>query len=173
MSKVSKLGLLADFLFYTTLQLCTGQFAFFDRHALCFIYVTFLLLLPRQQLGLPLILLISFAVGLLVDMFYSSMGVHAFASVLMVYSRVILLQVMLPASSYEVAIRPNLGTLGWRRFSLFALILIGIHHIALFFLEAGNFMPFFIVMRKAILSTLLTFAAVLATQGILSLVKRN
>ncbi len=173
MNKVSKLGQLADFVLYVTLQLCVAQFVFLDRSVLCFVYVAFLLLLPSQQAGLPLILLISFSVGLLVDLFYHSMGVHAFASVLMAYSRAIVLQFMLPTSSYDVATRPTPSTLGWKLFSLFSLILIGMHHIVLFFLEAGSLMPFFVIMRKAILSTLLTFAFVLATQGILFLVKRS
>jgi len=173
MSKVSKLGQLADFVLYVTLQLCVARLMFFDRPILCFVYVAFLLSLPSQQAGLPLILLVSFSVGLLIDLFYNSMGVHAFASVLMAYSRAILLQFMLPTSSHELATRPTPITLGWKLFSLFSLILISIHHITLFFLEAGSFMPLFVIMRKATLSALLTFAFVFTTQGILFLMKRN
>ena len=173
MSKVSKLGQLANFVFYITLQLAVAQFIVLDHTALCFVYVAFLLLLPRRQAGLPLLLLISFAVGLFVDMFYTSMGVHAFASVLLVYSRALLLQLMLPATGYEVATQPTISNLGWKRFSLFSLILIGIHHTALFFLEAGNPMLFFVVMRKVVFSTLLTYAAVFFTQSMMLLVSRR
>ena len=173
MNKVSKLGQIANFVCYIALQLVVARFVAFGHTALCFVYVSFLLLLPRQQTGLAFILLISFGVGLLVDIFYHSIGVHAFASVLMVYSRAILLQRMLPASSYEVAAQPTVGNLGWRRFSLFSLVLISIHHVALFLLEAGSAMLFFVVMRKVVLSTLLTYAAVLATQGIVLLAKRS
>jgi len=130
MSKVSKLGQLANFVLYITLQLAVAQFIVLCHTALCFIYVAFLLLLPRRQEGLPLLLLIGFTVGLLVDMFYNSVGTHAFASVLVVYSRAFLLGLMLPASGYEAAAQPTLSNLGWKRFSIFSLILIGIHHTA-------------------------------------------
>jgi|694.fasta_scaffold28450_7 hypothetical protein len=175
MSKVSKLGQLANFVLYITLQLVVTRFIVLFHTAFCFTYVAFLLLLPRRQEGegLPLLLLISFAVGLLIDMFYNSMGTHAFASVLMVYSRAFLLKLMLPAGSYEVATQPTLSNLGWKRFSVFSLILIGIHHIALFFLDAGSIMLFFLVTHKVVFSTLLTYAVVLFIQSIVLLIRKR
>jgi hypothetical protein len=173
MSKVSKLGQLANFVLYITLQLVVARFIVLFHTAFCFTYVAFLLLLPRRQEGFPLLLLISFAVGLLVDMFYNSMGTHAFASVLMVYSRMFLLKLMLPAGSYEVATQPTLSNLGWKRFSISSLILIGIHHTALFCLDAGNIMLFFLVMRKTVFSTLLTYVSVFFTQSIVLLIRKR
>jgi hypothetical protein len=173
MSKGSNLGQLANFVLYITLQLAVARFMVFYHTALCFIYVTFLLLLPRRQEGLPLLLFISFAVGLLVDMFYHSVGIHAFASVLMVYSRAFLLKRMLPVSGYEAAAQPTLRNLGWRRFSIFALILIFIHHTALFCLDAGTTVLFFVVIRKVVFSTLLTYATVLFTQSIMLVVRKK
>lgn len=164
MNKVSKLGQVANFVLYITLQVAVARFIVLFHTAFCFVYVAFLLLLPRRQEGLTSLLLISFALGLLVDMFYNSMGTHAFASVLMVYSRSLLLQLMLPTSGYEAATQPTLGNLGWKRFSLFTLPLIGMHHAALLLLDAGNTMLFFVAMRKVVLSTLLTYVAVLITQ---------
>jgi hypothetical protein len=175
MNKVSKLGQLANFVLYITLQLAVARFIVLFHTAFCFTYVAFLLLLPRRQEGegLPLLLLISFSVGLLVDMFYNSMGTHAFASVLMVYSRVFLLKLMLPTGGYEVTPQPTLSNLGWKRFSIFSFILIGIHHTALFFLDAGNIMLFFLVIRKVVFSTLLTYVAVFFTQSIVLLVRKR
>jgi hypothetical protein len=174
MSKTSKLGQLTNFAFYATLQLTVAQFIVFFHTAFCFVYVTFLLLLPRREGGLPLLLLVSFAVGILADMFYNSAGIHALASVLMVYSRALLLQLMLPASGYEATTQPTLGSLGWQRFSIFSLILIGIHHTALFLSDAGSSMLLvFVAMRKAVFSTLLTYAVVMVTQGIILLVGKK
>ena len=172
MNKVSKLEQLANFLLYVVLQLTVVRVIVLSRVA-CFIYVAFLLLLPRRQEGLILQLLIGFLVGLLVDLFYNSMGVHAFASVLMVYSRALLLKLMLPISGYESAMQPTLRNLGWKRFSLFSLLLISIHHTALFFLEAGNILLFFMVMRRAIPSILLTYAAVLLIQSMVLLMGKK
>jgi hypothetical protein len=174
MNKTSNLGQLINFAFYVTLQLTVAQFIVFFHTAFCFVYVAFLLLLPRREGVLPLLLLVSFAVGILVDVFYNSSGIHALASVLMVYSRALLLQLMLPASGYEATTQPTLSRLGWRRFSIFALILIGIHHTALFLSDAGSTMVlFFLAMRKAVFSTLLTYAVVMIMQGLTLLVSKK
>ena len=164
MSKVSKLGQLVNLVFYIALQLGVAQFIVLGDTALCFVYVTCLLLLPRKQTGIPLLLLISFAVGLLMDMFYQSRGAHAFSSVLMVYGRTFVLQLMLPANSYKKAMRPTIGNLGWKHFSIFALPLISMHHTVLFFLETGHPMLYWVTIRKVLSSTILTYAAVVCTQ---------
>jgi hypothetical protein len=173
MTKVSKLGQLANFVLYITLQLGFARFIVFFHTAFCFVYVAFLLLLPRRKEGLSLLLLISFATGLLIDAFYNSMGTHAFASVLMVYSRAFLLKLMLPAGSYEVAMQLTLSNLGWKRFSIFSLILIGVHHAALFLLDAGSIILFFLAMRKVVFSTLLTYVVVFFTQSIVRIVHKR
>ncbi len=164
MNRVSKLEQATSFVFYITLQVVIAKFIFLFHSAFCFVYVAFLLLLPRRQGNLIILLFISFAVGLLVDTFYSNMGVHAFASVLMIYSRPLLSKLTLSASEYEATTRPTLGNLGWKQFSLFALPLIGIHHTALFLLDTGNPLSFSVPVRSWLLSTLLTYVAVLITQ---------
>ena len=163
MNKVSKPGQVFNFVLYLTLQVAVARFIVLP-HTACFVYVGFFLLLPRWQEGLTTLLLVSFAVGLLVDIFFNDMGTHAFASVLMVYSRSLLLKLMLPTSGYEAATQPTLDHLGCKRFSLFALPLIGLHHAALFFLDAGSSLYFFVTMRKLISSALLTYIAFLITQ---------
>jgi hypothetical protein len=172
MNKISKLEQLANFFLYVALQLTVVRVIVLSRAA-CFIYVAFLLLLPRRQENLILHLLVGFSVGLLVDLFYNSIGVHAFASVLMVYGRALLLKLMLPISGYESATQPTLRNLGWKRFSLFSFLLISMHHTSLFFLEASNILLFLVVLRRAILSTLLTYAAVLLIQSIVLLIDKK
>jgi hypothetical protein len=174
MNKTSNLDQWTNFAFYATLQLMVAQFIIFFHTAFCFVYVAFFLLLPRRGGVLPLHLLVSFAVGILVDMFYNSPGIHALASVLMVYSRALLLQLMLPASGYEATTQPTLSRLGWRRFSIFSLVLIGIHHTALFLSDAGGtVILFFLAMRKAVFSTLLTYAVIMVIQGVTLLVSKK
>lgn len=174
MNKTSNLEQLTNFALYVTLQLTVAQFIIFFHTAFCFVYVAFFLLLPRREGILPLLLLVSFAVGTLVDMFYNSPGIHALASVLMVYSRALLLQLMLPASGYEATTQPTLSRLGWRRFSIFSLILLSIHHTALFLSDTGGtMMLFFLAMRKAVFSTMLTYAVVMVIQGVPLLVSKK
>lgn len=164
MNKVNKLGQVANFVFYLTLQVAVARFLVLGHTGFCFVYVGFLLLLPRAQHGLTTLLFIGFITGLLVDMIYQSVGLHAFASVLMVYLRASWLNLILPTSGYKAAMRPTPAQLGWKRFSFFAFSLIVIHHASLFFLDAGSFSLFFVAMQKLFLSALLTCLAVLVTQ---------
>lgn len=173
MNRVSNLEQFTNFVVYIILQLTIARYIILEKTAFCFIYVAFILLLPRRQADLPVFLCVSFAVGLLIDLFYNSLGVHAFASVLLLYSRALLLDRMLPASDYEAVSQPTLRNMGWRRFSLFALLLIGIHHTALFVLDAGTTVLFTVCMRKIGFSTLLTYAAVLLTQGLMLVIKKR
>ena len=164
MNKVSKPGQVASFVFYLTLQVAVARFLVLWHTGCCFVYVGFLLLLPRGQEGLTILLFIGFITGLFVDMIYHSMGLHTFAAVLMVYLRPSLLNLILPANGYKAAIRPTLTQLGWKRFSFFTFSLIMIHHTCLFFLDAGSFSLFFVVIPKLFLSALLTYMAVLIIQ---------
>ncbi|XWN35496.1 MAG: hypothetical protein ROO73_01795 [Roseivirga sp.] len=165
MNRVNILGQLVSFLYYITLQIVLARSIMLFHTAFCFIYVAFLLLLPWRPTGLTKLLVVGFCVGLLIDAFYDSWGLHAFASVLLIYCRALLLQLMLPVSDYEVATQPTLRNLGWKRFSLFALMLISMHHLALFALDAYDTTLVLTVLRKTAFSTLLTYIAVLLTQS--------
>ena len=164
MNKLSKLAQVASCIFYITLQVAIARLLVLFHTASCFVYVTFILLFPRRQEGLTTLLCIGFAVGLLIDLFYNSMGSHALATVLMVYSSAYLLKRILPTRDYAIALRPTLKNLGWKRFSLFVLPLISIHHAALFLLDAGSFPLFLVTTHKLFFSILLTYGAVLITQ---------
>jgi hypothetical protein len=69
MNKTSNLEQLTNFAFYVTLQLTVAQFIVFFHTAYFFVHVAVFLLLPRREGVLPLLLSVSFAVGILVDMF--------------------------------------------------------------------------------------------------------
>lgn len=173
MNRVSKLRQIAHFLCYAALQVVLMPVVTFSHTTFCFVYIAFLLLLPQRKGGLPQLLLIGFAVGLLVDMCYNSPGIHASASVCMLYCRAYLLPAMAPPASYTSVIQPNLGYLGWRRFAVFSFLLTSLHHTVLFLPEAKHIMLLPVTLRKIVLSVLLTHTAVLITQGIPLFTKKD
>ncbi|MBK6947346.1 MAG: hypothetical protein IPH16_04015 [Haliscomenobacter sp.] len=81
-------------------------------YADAFVYPLFLLLLP-QRTSLELLLLLGFGIGLFVDMFYDSWGVHASASVFLAFIRPGMLRRLEPKGGYNL----NYG-LTIQRFSL-------------------------------------------------------
>ncbi len=165
MNKVSKLGQVAHLVFYVTLQIIIARYIVPLHTVSCFVYVSFLLSLPQQNTNLLSLLLLSFIVGLLIDIFYDSLGIHAFSSVLLIYSRALLLKYMFPSGKYALDNQPTLRNLGLRNFTIFFLILTFIHHTALFSLDAWNSTLLGLGLRKAAASTLLTYASVLIVQG--------
>ena len=166
MTKSTFLGQIGNFLLYITLQLAVAQWMVRLPIATCYLYVGFLLGLPTRPSSLPRLLCLGFAVGLLVDVLYNCLGVHAFAVVLMMYSRAFLLKLLLPAGEYGTEVLPTWRNMGWWRFSVFALLLIGLHHTALFLLEAWDRTLLWVSLRKALASTGLTYGALCVVQGI-------
>jgi hypothetical protein len=131
--------------------------------AFCFLYVAFILLLPFE-LSVILTLLVGFIVGFTVDIFYSSMGIHAFATVLMSYLRNYWLSVITPQGGYDVGNSPTIATNGVQWFLVYAIPLVFIHHFVLFFLEASGFDMFWFTMLKIIGSLLFTMTVIVFLQ---------
>ena len=164
MNKGSKLGQIIRLSGYVALQVVVASPIIFFHTGFCFVYVGFLLSMPWHHAGLVASLFVGFVVGLLLDLFYDTLGMHAFACVLLVYARAFLLKRVLPVSSYETTAQPTLRDMGWRAFSIFALVLIFLHHGALFGLDVWDSALWGVGLRKAALSTILTYIAVFTVQ---------
>jgi hypothetical protein len=154
---------------YMALQLIFGQSVVAMHHAHCFIYVGIFLFLFQQRTNLSLQLLLAFGLGMMMDAFYDTLGIHAFASVLIVYMKVFLSKIMLPTSSSS-DMKPSLSSLGFKNFSIFVLLLLFIHHAAVFLLEAWNRDLFLLAMQKALLSTLFTYLVICSMQIISAMI---
>ena len=131
--------------------------------AFCFLYVAFILLIPFE-LSVTLAILVGFIVGFTVDIFYSSIGIHAFATVLMSYLRNYWLSVITPQGGYDVGNSPTIATNGVQWFLVYAIPLVFIHHFVLFFLEASGFDMFWFTMLKIMGSLLFTMTVIIFLQ---------
>jgi len=131
--------------------------------AFCFLYVAFVLFLP-YELSATIMLLIGFLVGFSVDIFYDSMGIHAFATVLMSYLRNHWLSVITPQGGYDTGDSPTLAANGTQWFLVYTLPLVFVHHFALFFLEAFGFEMFWFTMMKIMSSLFFTMLVIVFLQ---------
>ncbi len=132
-----------------------------------FIYVGFLLTF-QFELGIIAAMLIGFFTGITVDIFSNTLGIHASASVLLMYLRPFLFKTFTPHGGYPLGAKPTPVIMGFNWFSTYALILIFLHHSMLFIVEAGGFHLFFYTLQKIILSTFFTFSVVVITQYLFS-----
>lgn len=131
--------------------------------AFCFLYVLYLLVLPVETNPLVL-MVIGFLLGFAVDMFYQSLGLHAFSCVLMMYLRNYWLNSLTPQGGYDATSVPSLSMNGLQWFIVYAMPLIFVHHATLFFMEAGGFGMFWFTLWKVITSMLFTTAVILIAQ---------
>ncbi|SHI73073.1 hypothetical protein SAMN05444337_0657 [Flavobacterium haoranii] len=116
-------------------------------------YLLFVLLFPVNGNRFSL-LFFSFLIGLSVDIFAESGGVHAFASTILAFVRPNLFRFSF-GLSYEYQTIKIAENLSPERIT-FILLAIFIHHICLFFLEAFRFDLFFDVILKTLYTSIFT-----------------
>ena len=151
------------FLLYLVLQiLLVRNLVLFD-YAFCFVYIACILLLPNE-ISLTWLLLIAFATGAIVDMFYNTLGMHAAATVLMAYCRPLIVRSQIDVPGLETRIEFSLRELGAGAFFRYVLILTLIHHSALFFIEASSLTLFVPTLIRVGASTLFTTVSVVLIQ---------
>ena len=102
-----------------------------------FIYILFLLLLPFDT-SRWLILILAFCLGISVDAFQNTMGLHAFSCVLIAYCRRPILNFLLPQlkNKKQNNLEFSLQEFGLQRGLIYTGSLVFIHHFSLFILEA-------------------------------------
>lgn len=130
-----------------------------------YLYVLFILMLPFET---PkwLLLISAFLLGLSIDMFSDTAGLHSAACVFMAYCRPFILNVASSKQEYEqgAGIQPTIRDLGFNWFFSYSLILVSIHHLLLFYLEVFGFGEFFHTLLRALLSILFTMIMLVLSQ---------
>lgn len=129
-----------------------------------FPYVLFLLVLP---FGLPNIVLylLAFITGLTLDAFYDTVGVHASACIALIFVRISFISISLNREAIDEP-EPSLGNMGFKWFSLYAVLCIFAHHLVLFFLEAFKLSSFVYTLGRTMLSVVFTLFTVLLVEFI-------
>lgn len=151
------------FLLYLLLQVVFfNKFILFNS-AFTWFYVAFLLLIPLET-GPIALLFIGFLLGFLVDVFSDTLGMHASACVLIAFIRPFWLQIITPRGGYENISIPTVSAMGGSWFILYALPLLFIHSLMLFLTQAGSMDLFWISLKKAFLSSILSYVVIFISQ---------
>jgi len=154
---------IVTFIVYVAFQvLFIRNLVLFDT-AFCFVYVAFLLLIPFET-GPLILMVLAFLTGTFIDIFYDSLGIHSAACVLLAFIRPYWINLLTPRGGYEQGSQLSLKAMGLEWFSTYGFSLIFLHHLALFFLEAGGFQWFFFTLSKAFFSSIFTFTMVVIFQ---------
>jgi rod shape-determining protein MreD len=118
-----------------------------------YIYIIFIFLFPIKEERLML-LLVSFLLGMFVDLFSDSGGVHAAAAVSLAYVRPVLLKSSFGMLYEHQSIKFTTTDIG----SLITYITLGtvIHHLILFSLEIFNISNILLILKKTLFSSIFT-----------------
>ena len=116
-----------------------------------YIYLIFIMLLPFNTPKWQLLVL-GFVLGLTVDLFTGTPGLHAGATTLMAFCRPSIIKLVTGNQKFENITEPNLGQLGGIWFLRYVLCMVLIHHFALFLLESFSFRLIGQVLLRLLLS---------------------
>jgi hypothetical protein len=128
-----------------------------------YVYILFIILLPFTT---PKIVLLAsaFLLGLFVDLFMGTPGVHSSAAVFMAFSRPFVMSLFSPREGYQSGTYPRLAQFGMEWFVKYTVMLVLIHHFTLFYLEVFTLSHFFNTFFRAFLSSLLTSLIIIFSQ---------
>ncbi len=127
------------------------------------VYLLFILLMPFET---PrwVVLLSGFALGLGIDFFENTPGIHTAATVLITYLRPYILKLLAPRDGYEPETFPRIHFYGFNWFLKYTLLMVFIHHMALFYLEVFQLQNFLATLLRVLLSSVLSASSIVLSQ---------
>ncbi|GHB42134.1 rod shape-determining protein MreD [Mongoliitalea lutea] len=122
----------------------------------CFLYVLYLLLLPLEFKVITM-LLISFIIGISVDLFYDTMGIHTASLLVIGFIRNQWIKIITPTGGYDEDLQPTFLNMGFGWFLTYSIPLFLIHHFLFFSIEMLGTDLFIPVIQKTVFSATFVF----------------
>lgn len=124
----------------------------------------FFFLYVEKQMAKWLILLLGFTMGLMIDMFLDTHGLHTFATTLIAYLRPYVLAPLAPRDSVSENIEPTFRNLGLNKYLAYAGIIVFVHHFLIFYIDEFSIDSFFSTLLQVILSSIASLLVILSLQ---------
>jgi rod shape-determining protein MreD len=120
-----------------------------------YLYILFILLLPFETPNIILFAL-AFILGLTIDAFYDTPGLHAASCVILAFVRILFISITVQKEGFDNEPEPTMSNMGFRWFFTYALILTLFHHFFLFNLEVFRFSEIPYTLSRFVLSSIFT-----------------
>jgi rod shape-determining protein MreD len=127
------------------------------------IYVLFILSLPVRFPKWALLIL-AFIMGLIIDVFSNTAGMHSFALVFAAFLRTPVINIFTSIDEGSNP-TPSFHTFGVSAYVKYVVILVLIHHFILFFIESFSFLHLTLLIPKIIFSSTVTILLILGLQS--------
>ena len=131
-----------------------------------YVYVLFILELP-VALNKKSIMVVAFCLGLLIDIFTNTLGIHIFASVLIAYLRNFWIDALFFRNDFDF-VSPSIKNFGFFNFVKYAFVLIFVHHLALFILEVLTFNHFLLMLLRVLYNSIVSLLLIISFELIKS-----
>jgi rod shape-determining protein MreD len=131
-----------------------------------YIYILFILLLPFNIQGYFLLGL-SFLIGITIDIFGNTPGIHAGATVLLGFIRPSLAKLVSSRDFIEKGVTPNMTQLGFANFFKYVIIAVLVHHLVLFMAETFSFNDILETLLRWILSSIFSILIIFGSQFVI------
>ena len=118
-----------------------------------YIYLLFIAFFPVKN-NLMLLIFLSFLLGLSIDLFLDTGGIHAAASVFIGYIRPLLLKFSFGTFYEHQTVK--FKTVDYGSKFIYLILTIILHHIVLFSLEIFNFSEIYLILQKTLFSSIFT-----------------
>ena len=161
MNNVVKYGI--GFVFLVLLQFGILSNINFLGYINPFFYIYLLIVLPFTTSRLN-ILFIGFFLGLSIDIFLNTPGLHTFPTVFIAFIRTLVIRKSITKSELELVKNPTIYNLGLSSFGVYATSMVFIHHFILYALESFRWSGFIDTFLGAIYSSIMTLVLVLLSQ---------
>ncbi len=128
-----------------------------------YVYLLFILLMPFET---PrwIVLISGFLLGIGIDLFEHTPGMHTAATVLLAFVRPYILSLLAPRDGYEPETFPRVHFYGFTWFLKYTLLMVLVHHLALFYLEVFQLQNFLSTLSRVILSSILSASTIVLSQ---------
>jgi rod shape-determining protein MreD len=128
-----------------------------------YLYILFILLLPFETPNW-LLFLLAFTMGISIDLFNDTLGLHAISCTILALFRILLISITVQKDNYDHDPEPSLGLMGFRWFFLYVLILTFIHHFFLLNIEVFRISETSTTLIRVILSSLFTVVLIFVSE---------
>jgi len=126
----------------------------------------FLLIILLLPIEIPdwVLLITSFVIGLIIDIFSDTMGLNSSACLLLAFLRPLILRTISPRGGYDAGTHPRVHHMGLPWFLKYSSVLVFSHQLAYYFLEDFTFDHVWRVLIKVFIGTFFSLLLIIVSQ---------
>lgn len=152
------------FVILIVLQSLISNYVYLGGYVVPFVYILAVLMLP-SNLGKIWMLVISFAAGMLVDVFCNIPGFHAFSCTMLAFFRIVLGNRILTQGDAETVVSvPSVHEVPFQTFSVYAFVMSLIYSVTYGMVEAFSFGNFGMTLLSMAINAVVAWALILLSQ---------